>query len=258
MARIIVNSSNLLPHDLIDFHCHLDLYPNYLEMIRESEELGIKTLTVTNAPIVWSKNQLLVQSCRHIRVALGLHPQLAHAYTHELSLFEQLLPETRYVGEVGLDGSSDFLPTFETQRDVFQSILKLCAVAGNKVLTVHSRRAATQVIDDIGTFLPSSKGRVVLHWFTGSRSEALRAIEAGCFFSINAKMLESAQRRKIIEALPQNRILTESDGPFAKIGPSIISPKDIGIVIHQLASIWSVPDVAAATIIKNNLKSLLA
>jgi TatD DNase family protein len=250
--------SSINPANFVDFHCHLDLYPNYLEMIRECEELGIKTLTVTNAPCVWTQNQMFVKNCQHIRTALGLHPQLAHARAREMHLFEKYLPETRYVGEVGLDGSPEYANTFELQRQVFQKILELCASAKGKVLTIHSRQAAHEVIEYIGHYLPPDKGRVVLHWFTGSSKEALRAVEAGCYFSVNIKMLESPRRKALVELLPQERILTESDGPFVRLGRSAMCPKDMWKPIQKLAELWSTDERTAARIIKNNLKSLLS
>ena len=39
--------------------------------------------TVTNAPSVWRQNQILVKDCKHIRAALGLHPQLAHTHGYQ-------------------------------------------------------------------------------------------------------------------------------------------------------------------------------
>ena len=38
------------------------------------------------------------------------------------------------------------------------------------------------------------------------------AIENGCNFSVNTVMLRGAKRHRILERLPQNRVLTESDG----------------------------------------------
>lgn len=244
--------------NLVDFHCHLDLFPNHLELLRECEELGIKTLTVTNAPRVWRQNQLFAKDCKHVRVALGLHPQLAHAYANELHLFEEYLPEARYIGEVGLDGAPEYADSMDTQRKVFRKILDLSAQSGGKVLTVHSRRAAREVIELIGAHLPPYRGRTVLHWFTGSTKEALLAVETGCYFSVNIKMLTSPQKIKLIELIPRDRILTESDGPFIKTGKSIMSPKDIGKVLEKLASIWSIDETSAAIIVRNNLKKLLA
>lgn len=244
--------------NLIDFHCHLDLFPNHLEVLRECEQFGIKTLTVTNAPRVWTQNQLFAKDCQHVRVALGLHPQLAHAYADELCLFEKYLPEARYIGEVGLDGAPEYANTLEIQRQVFRTILNLCAESGGKILTVHSRHASREVIDLIGNHLPLSQGGSVLHWFTGTIKEALSAVEAGCYFSVNIKMLNSPQKIKLIERLPQDRILTESDGPFIKLEKALMYPKDIEKVIEKLASLWAIDISSAALIIRNNLKNLLS
>lgn len=121
-------------------------------------------------------------------MALGLHPQLVADRASELSLFEELLPQFRYVGEVGLDASSRFYRSFEKQKAVFATILNRCAEVGDKVLSVHSVRCARHVLDIVETNLPRERGRVVLHWFTGGASEARRAVEMGCYFSLNEQM----------------------------------------------------------------------
>lgn len=243
---------------LVDFHCHLDLFPNYLEVVRECEKLGIKTLTVTNAPSVWRQNQLLIENCQHIRVALGLHPQLAHSHAKEIHLFEEYLPETRYVGEVGLDGSSGYKETLEIQRKVFKRVLELCASARGKILTIHSRQAAREVIEHLEQYLLPNRGKVVLHWFTGTEAQAKRAVEAGCYFSVNIKMLEYPRKRALVESLPHDRILTESDAPFVKYKGSLIRPQNIDLAIKNLAKLWSISEEKTSTVIKNNLMSLLS
>ena len=63
-----------------------------------------------------------------------------------------------------------------------------------RFLTVHSVRSATAVLDLIEAHLPPPQGQVVLHWFTGSKAEALRAAELGCYFSINASMMSNEKR----------------------------------------------------------------
>lgn len=60
----------------MDFHFHLDLYPNHEALIRECDREGVATLIVTTTPKVWTRNQELASASKHVRVALGLHPQL--------------------------------------------------------------------------------------------------------------------------------------------------------------------------------------
>ena len=88
---------------LIDTHCHVDLYPDYPAVLDEIERGGIYTIAVTNAPSVFRRCVEMTRATRSVRVAVGLHPELAAARERELDLLQDLLPTTRYVGEVGLD-----------------------------------------------------------------------------------------------------------------------------------------------------------
>src|SRR3546814_7759513 len=105
--------------DLVDFHCHLDLYPDHAAEVERCEREGVFTLTVTTTPRAWSRNHELASATRHVRAALGLHPQLVAERSHEIGLWEELLPQTRYVGEVGLDAGPRFYQSFETQKKIF-------------------------------------------------------------------------------------------------------------------------------------------
>lgn len=75
----------------VDFHCHLDLYPNHEALIRECDREGVATLAVTTTPKAWARNQELASTSKHVRVALGLHPQLVAEREGEVALFERLL-----------------------------------------------------------------------------------------------------------------------------------------------------------------------
>ena len=151
---------------------------------------------------------------KRIQTALGLHPQVAHLRYDELSLFERLLPEAKYVGEIGLDRSQHFKEHFDIQLRVFTHIIKLVEQAGGRIMTIHSRGAAKQVLDILSTH--PKAGPAIMHWFSGSKKELAQAIRQGCWFSIGPKMLESRKSRELIQQMPKNRILFETDGPFAR------------------------------------------
>lgn len=243
---------------LVDFHCHLDLYPDLAEAVRRSEEQGVFTLAVTTTPRAWAHNEALAAPTRHVRAALGLHPQLIAKHAHELALFEALLPRTRYVGEIGLDAGPRFYRSIEQQKAVFERIIRLCADAGDKVISVHSVRATKTVLDTIERCMPSTHGRVVLHWFTGSSSEARRAVDLGCYFSINGEMLADSKRRGVISTLPLERLLTETDGPFTLIGGRPSEPGDVKITVADLALLHTCSAESMRTQIAKNLRELLA
>jgi len=77
----------------------------------------------------------------------------------------EMLGETRYIGEVGLDFTTKDQRERALQSKVFGSILEHCASFKDKVLTIHSRRAAAEVVNLVGEKYP---GTTILHWFSGS------------------------------------------------------------------------------------------
>lgn len=242
---------------LVDFHCHLDLYPDHVAAVERCEHDRVFTLAVTTTPRAWPRNHELASATRHVRAALGLHPQLVGDRSHEIALWEELLPKTRYVGEVGLDASPRYYKSFQKQKDVFARVLSLCAEEGNKVITTHSVRATKTVLDMIEQHLPPSRGRVVLHWFTGTAMEAKRAVDLGCYFSINAEMLSNHKRTLITKGLPLNRILTETDGPFTEYESFPATPSDVWIAVDGLARLHEISSADMSAIIIQNLNSLL-
>jgi TatD DNase family protein len=221
---------------MVDFHCHLDLYPDLAEAIRSCDAARTATLAVTTTPKAFRQNIQLASKSEFVRVGLGLHPQLVHERWSELQLFEALLPETRYVGEIGLDAGPQFYRSFERQTEAFRRILIACANYGNKILSVHSVRSASKVLDHVEELLPRDSGKVVLHWFGGTAAEASRAASLGCYFSVNQAMFKSDRGVSLIKKLPLDRILTETDGPFVEIDGKPIAPGDVSEVVRLIAS----------------------
>ncbi|MGB3540093.1 MAG: TatD family hydrolase [Mesorhizobium sp.] len=84
-----------------------------------SRPLNSNALTVTTTPKAWPWNHELASATCHVRAALGLHPQLVAKRAREIGLWEKLLPQTRYFGEVGLDAGPRFYKSFETQKEIF-------------------------------------------------------------------------------------------------------------------------------------------
>jgi TatD DNase family protein len=184
------------PFTLIDTHCHLDLYPDVPAAIRQAEASGVLTVAVTNTPSVYAHLAALVGTVASIRVALGLHPELAHERHGELALFRELLARTRYVGEVGLDYVTSDDDRRRLQRTALTAIVEWCNEAGDKVVTVHSRRAAEDVVDLFGVF----RGTYILHWYLGSVRALQRALSNGAYVSVNPAMLRSERSMASVTA----------------------------------------------------------
>lgn len=243
---------------LVDFHCHLDLYPDHYSAVRDAEKAGIFTLAVTTTPRAWPRNHEIAKRTKYVRAALGLHPQLVANHENELELWDQYLSETRYVGEVGLDAGPRFFKSLDAQKRVFQHILQRCAQAGDKIITVHSVRAVKIVLDFIEAYLPLGRGKIVLHWFTGTKNEAKRALELGCYFSINMEMISNARHIPMIQSIPIERVLTETDGPFTRIDNRPSQPADIENTVEELAHLYGLSMSDMVYVIRNNLRTLIS
>lgn len=237
---------------MIDFHCHLDLFSEPQRVAERCAELGIYVLSVTTTPSAWHGTRKLERP--RIRTALGLHPQLAHERRSELRLFDELLLQARYIGEVGLDGTPSFRAHWKDQLKVFDHILNSCAQVGGRILSIHSRRASKTVMDCVEA-VPQA-GTVILHWFSGSRRELSRAISLGCWFSVGPAMLAGRKGRALAAEMPRDRVLTESDGPFAQIGEQPLMPWDVKIVERELALLWGMGELETELLLQDNLKQL--
>jgi TatD DNase family protein len=241
----------------IDFHCHIDLYPDPPALIAECDRLGIRTLAVTTTPKAWPQNKKWTEASTHVRPALGLHPQVVAEREHELPLFEQYLSEARYVGEVGLDAGPQHYRSFDAQLRVFRRVLELCALHPGRVLSVHSVRATSKLLDAVEELLPADRGTLVLHWFSGTKAEARRAADLGCYFSINRVMLEG-KRQDLVQHIPRDRLLTETDGPFTSVMDRPARPADIRATLAGLAAVLGVSIEELSHQLTSNLRTLVA
>lgn len=224
---------------LHDTHFHLDLFKNPRQVIEAIEQAGIYTIAVTNLPELFDHTFNLTKDTKYVRAALGFHPELAAQHKPQISLFKKKIDLTRYIGEIGLDNYNKTPTDYLEQKKIFEKIVELCHEAGKKILTVHSRRSEKDILSLIGS---AFTGKVVLHWYSGALKEIERAVEYGFYFSINLAMCQSENGKKIIERIPENRLLIETDGPFVKNGSHQSIPTDAKMIANK------------ALILKSNLK----
>lgn len=237
---------------MIDFHCHLDLYPEPDRVAQTCEERGLYVLSVTTTPSAWHGTSALAQD--RTRTALGLHPQLAHERKAELAIFDELLPQARYVGEIGLDGAPEFRAHWKDQLTVINHILAACAERGGRIMSIHSRRASKAVLGRLEAH--PGAGVPVLHWFSGSARDLDRAIALGCWFSVGPAMLNGEKGKALTARMPRERVLTESDGPFAQIDGCAVMPWDVERAVTGLADIWGSSRQETQKILNDNLWQL--
>jgi TatD DNase family protein len=231
-------SSAIVP--LVDFHSHLDLYPDFPKILDECQANNVATLAVTTTPFAYPRNLEAAAGYPLIKTALGLHPQIVGQRHASITEFERLSSNARFIGEVGLDAGPTFYRTFSDQERIFRRIASICAEQGGKVLTVHSVRSAKKVLDILEESGAHTTCSIVFHWFSGSNSDMARALELGCFFSLNSSMIEKPPRAERIKRIPLVRMLTETDGPFRNSANCIPArPKTVSEAVEGLAALLS-------------------
>ena len=239
---------------MIDLHCHVDLYPDPVAILDEAERRGAFVLAVTTTPKAWRVTTRLVGERSRVRVGLGLHPELVAERHGEAALLCALLPEARYVGEIGIDGSPPHRHSLKLQRDVFRRVLAECARLGGRVLSIHSRGAADDVLDAVEA--QPDAGLPILHWFSGTSRQLARAIELGCWFSVGPAMVRSAKGRALVARMPPERLLTETDAPFARSGDRPLYPWEATDCAPALAEALAIEPEQILPQLRRNLRSM--
>ena len=195
---------------MIDTHCHFDMMPNPEKYINDIERRGDIVIGMTNAPSHFQIGWQHVRNYKHVRLALGFHPLLAHELQNELPLFERLLDKTSYIGEIGLDFSREGKATKDIQIESLRRILS-CLRGKSKILSVHSRNAEQELLSLLKEYEIKN---VIFHWYTGNANLVPEILQEGCYFSVNEAMTLTNKGRRLIELIPHDKLLTETDCPF--------------------------------------------
>jgi TatD DNase family protein len=238
---------------ILDSHCHLDRYSNPLQVAAEAAHRGVFTIAVTNLPSHFRIGLSHVRNLPRIRLGLGLHPLAANEHSRELVLFKEFLNLTSFVGEVGLDFSREGKDTREIQLASFRAIARLLAKAP-KVVSLHSRSAESAVLD---TLIEFKAPVAIFHWYSGPLGLLDEAISQGHYFSVNPAMILSEKGKKIIARIPLDRLLTETDGPYVKIGREPARPWDVKLVEDYLSRTWAVQPEEVRNHVWLNLQKIL-
>lgn len=207
----------------IDTHVHIDFYSDPMKVALQYESLKIYTLFVTNLPEIFKKHMNAFDNLKYVRLCLGYHPQVASEYNLDKALFQELIKKTKYVGEVGLDFQNETEWIIERQKDAFKFITSKKFNKG-RVYSVHSKGTEDTVLEILKE---NEVKHAIFHWYSGKLTTADKIIDMVYYFSVNIKMLSSKNGYKLIQRIPKERLLFETDGPFARNNKEIVFPYDI-------------------------------
>ena len=204
---------------LIDSHCHLhfDGYKDDLLLVLErAKDAEVKALlTVSTALDDLPKILNLIDTYPQIYGSIGIHPhETDHTPIDELRkvvLEHAKHPKIWALGETGLDFYYEH-SSRETQIPLFDAHLAL-SLETNLPVIIHTRNADDDTISTLKLH-PSVRG--VFHCFSGSKDFAKQALDLGFYLSFSGIItFQKAQDlRDVVEYVPLDRILIETDSPF--------------------------------------------
>ena len=205
----------------LDLHAHVDTG------IEAAELTALRAIVFAVTRSLDEAEQALKRSDRTTIWGVGCHPGLVGVQkAFDPKRFQALAEVTPYVGEIGLDGASRV--PMDMQRHTLAGALGVLQQSP-RVTSLHSYKATSEILSLMAAF---PQPGLILHWWLGTEGETYRAVELGCYFSINRS---SARRRDLLAQIPLDRVLPETDHPFGNKGRGLQRPGEVGHVEAALA-----------------------
>lgn len=128
-------------------------------------------------------------------------------------------------GEFGLDYDRLHYCSKKIQLHSFTAQLKLAASLSPQLpLFLHSRAAHHDFVSLLKTTFGNRLERLesggVVHSFTGTMEEMKELTDLGLYIGVNGCSLKTAENCAVVGAIPLNRLMLETDGPWCEIRPS--------------------------------------
>ena len=234
-----------------DMHCHLDYMANGEMVAASAREAGTLIFANTVTPEGWASATERFARFDNIIVGFGMHPwfvadampvdepaprkassqraehkrlvdegrqtqngsaqRSAEKIAGTIALLEERNPGI--IGEIGLDFGWRHAATSSEQVQMFSAIAEWAAREGDKLISLHSIKAARETLDILEQSGALSTCTCIFHWFSGSSDQLKRAIDAGCYFSCGPRMFATGKGREYVKAIPVKRLLLETDAP---------------------------------------------
>lgn len=198
---------------LIDSHTHLydmrkgyalpsDIYPVVVGYSHGSNQKAVEVARAGGYPFV-----------------LGIAPQTTiKEGTGRLDEWVEFIRASRpnAIGEVGLDYKwAQTMEQVDGEKRVFARMV-LLAREMDLPLVIHSRDNPNDnglPKDAVEDILPMVRGmRILMHFYSGTGEQARDIVAMGGFISV--AHIRSKERRKVINTVPLERLLVESDSPY--------------------------------------------
>lgn len=226
----------------LDAHTHAQ-FPAYdadrEEVLRRAKAVGVKMINAgTQSSTSEAAVKLAEEYPREMWAAVGFHPAHAAGEWHhdkneqengerEVFDIEKLRDLARHpkvvaIGECGLDYfrlMDNGTRIREQQKEIFRAQIQL-AQEIQKPLMIHCRNAFEDLIGILTiSRVPLAISPGVIHFFTGTPDDARALLELGFSFTFGGVVTFARDYDEVIEMIPVDRILSETDAPYVTPAP---------------------------------------
>lgn len=221
---------------LVDTHCHLGdpaFDADRLAVMERARAAGVGHVVVVADSVGSSERAAaLAEDDPSLSATAGVHPHEASTWNAQTAdRVRNLLhdPSVVAVGETGLDYHYDNSPR-PKQREAFAAQLALGLELGKPVV-IHARDAE----GDVAKIVRDGPTGVVcvLHSFAGGDTLLATALERGAYVSFSGMVtFKSWAGDGWIRAVPRDRLLVETDGPYLAPVPNRGRRNEPAFVAH--------------------------
>jgi TatD DNase family protein len=238
---------------IVDTHAHLEQVMDVENALGRAQAAGVNAVIAVGMDLL-SNQQALELAADHPRFvypALGIHPWAIDEGRLEetLTFIQRHIGQCVAVGEVGLDYW--IKKDKQLQREVFRSLLDIAAEA-DKPVSTHSRGSYEDVLA-----LVKKHGirRAVFHWYSGPLEIVEKIIESGYFISATPAVQYSEKHRAVIERVPLENLLLETDCP-EKYHDVASEPAAVRVTLYEVAKLKGLDAEAVAEATTRNATRL--
>lgn len=232
---------------IFDTHCHLNdekLLSRVDEIIKSAKEVGVDKFLVVG----WDKESSdcavsLAEQYDCIYAAIGFHPE--NIFDASEDDFQATMsyvnhPKVVAIGEIGLDyyWTKDPIKR-ELQKEWFIKQIDF-ANEHHLPISIHNRDAFQDSLAILKEHRPLYGG--VMHCYSGSVELLKDVLDLGLYIGLDGPLtfLNAKTPKEVCEAVPLDRLLTETDSPYLAPHPlrgTVNEPKNLGWIINEIANI---------------------
>ena len=240
---------------LFDTHAHYDsgaFNADRMEVLASMPEKGVGLILNPGCDLDSSRTAVeLANAFPHVYAAVGVHPSDCETYTEEVEAeFRRLAADkkVRAIGEIGLDYYWKDNAPAEVQKQVFHRQMELAEELGLPVI-VHDREAHHDCLEVVKAH-PNVRG--VYHCYSGSLEDAKVLVKLGWMLSFTGVVTYKNARKslEVIEWLPMERIMIETDSPYLTPEPFRGKRNDSGYVHFVAETIARVKGMEVEEVIR--------